>query len=85
MGLVVRAALMAHSELKVHPGRSEAFVAEQLAHRFEVDAVLDQMRRKRVAQRVRAGVLLNAAYAVDVVEDAPDVLRREPGAAAAEK
>ena len=57
MRLAIGAAQRGIGEVGVDLGRLEVRVAEQLLHDPQVGAALEQVRRERVAQGVRAGPL----------------------------
>ena len=52
---------MLMKNVRVNHRRRDFLVSEQILNRANVAAVLQQMRRKRMAKRVRAGVFRNAA------------------------
>ena len=74
-----------HIQMRVALGGRELGVPQQFLNRAEIRPCLQQMRRKRVAQRVRADPRLDRRMLHVLTHDPINAAGRQPGTAQAEE
>src|SRR5258708_39847745 len=82
MRLIVNLQYMFHRQLGIPLRSRETFVAEQLLNGTQVGALLQHVRAKGVAQRVRVHVGRKSFCYGNFLDDAADTARREAPTAA---
>ena len=65
---------MIHAEIQISLGRSDIRMPHHLLDCFQICPVLHQMGRKRMADRVRRDIRLNAGLCRVLLDELPEVL-----------